>query len=176
MDDKFSVSNIVIYAFAYSLILALFCLSFVNYSVPTAGLIRPSFFLCVIYFWAIYRPSLLPSILTFALGVLHDLYMGYPLALHAVIFLGAFLLIKSQRLFFLGQSYTAIWLGFILTGIAFYATQYLFFSLYLQNLPSMIPLLGSFVLTVVVFPPLSFLFIKINNVLPVSSNLNAAVD
>ncbi len=176
MDDKFSASNIVIYVFAYSLILALFCLSFVHYSMPTAGLIRPSFFLCVIYFWAIYRPSLLPSILIFMFGVLHDLYMGYPLALHAIIFLGAFSLIKSQRLFFLGQSYMAIWLGFILTGIAFYSAQYLFFSLYLQTFFSMVPLIGSFVLTIVVFPPLSFIFIKVNNILPVSSNLNSAVD
>lgn len=176
MDNKFSISSIAIYVFVYGFIFTLFCLSFIHYSVPMAGIIRPSFFLCGIYFWAIYRPSLLPSILIFVLGVLYDLYIGYPVALHAVIFLSIFWLIKSQRLFFLGQSYMAIWLGFILTALSFYIVQYLFFIFYLQNLPALGPLIGSFILTSIVFPPLSFIFIKINNILPLSYTPSSAVD
>lgn len=176
MNENFSFLQLSQYALVYALITLLFILSLVQFALPVAGSIRPSFILCVIYFWAIYRPTLLPALSIFSMGILYDLFLGYPLALHAIIFLSMFLLLKRQRLFFLGQSYNAIWLGFIITALTFFTGQYLFFALYLQILPSLWPLLGSFILTSIIFPLFSYIFIKINNMLPAPASAAIKVE
>lgn len=151
-------------------------MSFVHFAIPLTGSVRPCFIVCVLYFWAIYRPTLLPALLIFIFGIIYDLFLDYPLALHALMFLITFMIVKKQRLFFLGQSYIAIWLGFILTSGLFLIVEYLFFSLIFNMLLPLLPLLGSFLLTVIAFPLLSYIFIKINNILPIPLNPGISVD
>lgn len=151
-------------------------MSFVHFAIPLTGSVRPCFIVCVLYFWAIYRPTLLPALLIFISGIIYDLFLDYPLALHALMFLITFMIVKKQRLFFLGQSYIAIWLGFILTSGLFLIVEYLFFSLIFNMLLPLLPLLGSFLLTVIAFPLLSYIFIKINNILPIPLNPGISVD
>jgi rod shape-determining protein MreD len=176
MYENFSPLHFGQYFLAYALIALLFVLSLVQIALPFAGTVRPSFIIIFLYSFAIYRPTLLPAILIFVMGIIYDLFLGYPLALHVIIFLTLFWVIKRQRLFFLGQSYLAIWLGFMLASLSYFLSEYVFFSLYLKILLPIWPLMGSFALTVLMFPLLSYVFIKLHNMLPAPASSAGKVE
>ena len=176
MYENLSALQLSQYFLAYGLIILLFFLSLVQFALPFAGSVRPSFILVVLYFWAIYRPTLIPAISIFIMGIIYDLFLGYPLALHALFFLSVFWFVKRQRLFFLGQSYIAIWLGFMIATLTYFFLEYLFFSLYLKTFLSIWSVVGSFVLTVLIFPLLSYIFIKFHNFLPAPASSASKVD
>jgi rod shape-determining protein MreD len=138
--------------------------------------VRPSFILMGIYFWSIYRPTLIPPLLLFVVGLIYDVLMGFPLALHSVLFIAAHWGIKNQRLFFLGQSYWVLWIGFSIICFSMLILEYLFFSILAQSFLNVGPLIGNVFLSSFLFPLLSFIFNKTNDLLPVSSNSISQVD
>lgn len=167
--DKSIFNSFTCYAAAYIFILFLFILSFVQFYIPQTGSIRPNLIIPIIYFWSLYRPTLIPVLLIFIAGFIYDLFLGYPSGLNSILFLVIYWVIKRQRNFFLGQSYLAIWIGFCVVSFLYFITQYLFFSLFFLSFVNIAPQIFIYFLGVIIFPLLSYVFIKINNILPVLS-------
>lgn len=81
-----------------------------------AGIV-PMLPLMGVYYWAIYRPDLLPAWLAFLIGLLYDVVGGTPLGVNALVMLLVQGIAASQRRFFLGKSFTVTWWAFaLLTG------------------------------------------------------------
>lgn len=176
MGENFSFQTLARYSLAYAFLAFLFFVGLVSLSIPMTESVRPYFFLMAVYYWAIYRPSLMPSFVIFASGLLYDLVLGFPVGLHAVLFLSVYLIIKNQRSFFLGQSYFIGWLGFLMTCLSVQMIEYLFFSLRLGSVLSLFPLVGNFLISALFFPLISLIFILLNRILPLAPKSIISVD
>jgi rod shape-determining protein MreD len=176
MDDVFTLNSLWRYLVAYGFFTILLLISVISLSIPMAESVRPYFIIMGIYFWAIYRPTLIPPLLIFIMGLLYDLMMGFPLALHAALFVISYWVIKNQRLFFLGQSYFILWIGFCITCFSVLSVEYLFFSIFYHGFFNFMPLIGSFLLSAFLFPLLSFIFTRIHSLLPYDHNVITQVD
>jgi len=108
---------------ALFLVLELVSLSFIN-----EHMTQLPFLLIALFYWAVYRPTLLPLWLVFCMGFLVDIASTVPLGIHAILFTGIFWFIAKQRLSLIVQSYGVIWFlfGTILTG--FYGIRWLVIS------------------------------------------------
>lgn len=153
---------------AQGIVLMLLFISFINFSLPINVEVRPYFILMAIYYWAIYRPTLLPPVFVFFIGVFFDLILNFPIGLHAVVFLLVQWIIRSQRVFLMGQPHLMVWLGFAVTCLAVLILEWLFFSLAFKHWMEIEVVSGSLVVSVLLFPPIVMLFTLVHKVLPVT--------
>lgn len=61
------------FSFAQAVIVMLVLLNVASLSLPHAGDLKPFFVLIAVYFWSINRPTLMPALYTFLLGVMLDI-------------------------------------------------------------------------------------------------------
>jgi len=118
-----------------------------------------------IYCWSIYRPNLLHPILLFTYGVLIDLILSSPLGFHSLVFLISHYFIKSQKSFFLGQPYLIFWLGFAVFLILILLIEWIFFSLVRQGLIEFNSLLFAYVISIFIFPVISWICLTMNKII-----------
>ena len=137
---------------AYSLVGFLFLIGVVSISYPLTGLINAPFFLMALYYWSIYRPTLLPRWLVFILGCSMDFLSGFPIGLSAVLFLIIQWIVTDQRKFLMAQSFMVVWFGFLIVSAGTFGAQWVFFSLLDFHAHSIKPLLISSVLGAFFFP------------------------
>ena len=78
--------------------------------------VMPGFALMAIFYWGMYRPELMPQSIIFLLGVLQDVFLGTPLGLHSLIYLGVHGAVTFQRGFFYDKSFFVIWLVFAMVS------------------------------------------------------------
>lgn len=148
---------------------ALFFLSLVSLYLPETGSIRPYFIVMLIYYWTTHRPSLLPPVFIFFIGLVYDFALSFPIGFHSALFLLMQWVLHKQRLFFMGQTYLVSWIGFCLTCFIVLSIEWAFFSIYSQSYINLIPLFQSLVLTAFLFPLIAILFKQIQKILPVSN-------
>ncbi len=153
---------------AQAIVFSLFMLGLISFSIPMSGEVRPFFILMALYYWAIYRPSLLHPVLVFFYGLVFDLVLGFPVGIHAVLFLLVQWVIKSQRLFFMGQTYLVVWIGFSLTVLSILSIEWFFFSALAGSWLSLKTITLTFLMTSLLFPLVTFFFIMAHKILPVT--------
>lgn len=144
----------------------LLVLNLVNIALPHAGDVRPAFLLMAIYYWAVFRPTLIPPVMTFIWGLLFDLIAGLPLGISALLFLAIQWVVRDQRLYLMGQSFAMLWLGFILTALVYSALQWTIFSIMQLTFADWRAPLGAFLLSVGLFPLVSFILVLTHRFLP----------
>ncbi len=110
-------------------IAALLLLNIVSISYPFVGAIKAPLFLMAVYYWAIYRPTLIPPWFVFACGILMDVTGGLPFGLNAAAYVGTHWLISEQRRFFMSQSFAMMWLGFMILSFGVAGLQWAVFCL-----------------------------------------------
>ncbi len=113
----------------YALMLALFLIGFVSLPQPFSLLVNAPLWLMALYYWSLFRPTLLPHMIVFLSGLCVDLLSGYPVGLHALLFLMIRLFVSSQRRFLIGQTFMMIWLGFGIVLTAYVVCEWVFLSL-----------------------------------------------
>lgn len=148
----------------FSILLLL--LSLVSFSLPYADSIRPFFILMPIFYWSIYRPSLVSPLISFSFGILFDLISGFPIGIHAVFFLTTHIIIKKQRLFLMGQPYLMFWAGFAIISSAIHILQWLFFSIIHLDLIGFQNIFASNAITILFFPVIAMILAYIQKILP----------
>jgi rod shape-determining protein MreD len=152
-------------ALAQSFNIILFFLSLINFSLPLSGEVRPHFLIMMIYFWTIHRPTLMSPFFVFVLGLFYDLFLGYPVGFHSVVFLAVQWVLKTQRLFFMGQTYLVQWIGFFISCLACFMIEWLFFSLFSAKILGFSYVLGSLFMSTFLFPFISLVFIGLHRLL-----------
>lgn len=95
----------------------LFLLSIVPITILGIGDIKPPFLLIPIYYWAVFRPNIMPAFLVFGYGLLLDVFTGGILGFHAFIYIILQGFVKIQRRILMGQSFLTIWAGFLAIAI-----------------------------------------------------------
>lgn len=171
MPDVFSSEKIDWFwrvSLAQFFIFCLFMLGLVSFSIPMSEKIRPLFFLIAIYYWAIYRPGMIHPFFIFVYGIVFDLVLGFPVGIHALLFLTVQWIIKTQGVFFTGQTYLVVWLGFAVTVLSVLTAEWLFFSVFAGTLMGVTTMLISFVMTCLLYPLITAIFMMIHRILPVT--------
>ena len=119
--------------------------------------LTPAFTLMATYHWTIYRPDLLPAPLLFLIGTIQDLLSGGLPGVTAVTLLLARAIVVPHRHYFVDRPFPFIWVGFtLLTGGAMLFSWTLHSLLAAELLELRGPVVRS-VLTISVFPIVSFL-------------------
>ncbi len=122
--------------------------------------LTPAFTLMAAYHWTIYRPDWLPAPLLFLIGTIQDLLSGGLLGVTAVTLLLARAIVLPHRHYFVDRPFPFIWAGFtLLTGGAMLFSWTLHSLLAAELLELRGPVLRA-VLTISVFPIVSFLLTR----------------
>ena len=151
---------------AQFIIFILFLLDFVNFGTAFTFDVKPYFILIAIYYWSIYRPTLLVPLYVFALGIIFDLLLNYPVGLHALLFVAVQCLLRDQRLFFIGQPYVIVWMSFALTCFVVMSLEWALFSLIIGTVYSFNLVLLGTLTSMMIFPLVTLLFNLIYRTLP----------
>jgi rod shape-determining protein MreD len=119
--------------------------------------LAPSLTACIVYFWTVYRPDLLPPLALFVIGVVLDAVGGLPLGLTALalLLLRGFLL-SGQR-FLLAQPFAVIWACFLPVVLLLAALRWALAVLFWGRLFPVEPLLIEAGLTVAAYPLVGWL-------------------
>lgn len=136
--------------------------------VQALGDVNPFWALTAIFYWAVYRPTLVPPALCFFAGLSIDLLSGGLLGQNAFIFVMVQWLVRSQRRFLMGQPYLMTWLvfGFMVSsvGLAQWAMQ----SVMVMQLLNILPVILSALVSFFLFPYISLLLNGLHRLLPVA--------
>lgn len=153
-------------AVPYLVLLVLFAFDFIYLPFPYVYAVEPAFFLMGLYYWAVYRPSLLPPTIVFAVGMLIDLLMMSPLGLNAFVYLLAYFFVRQQRRFLTGQSFFTFWIGFMLVCFGTAMLEWGAGGLAAFEWGPLEPICFNVVISFFLFPFVVLLLILVHKVLP----------
>ncbi len=144
----------------------LFLLNLTSFSFPVLGPLKPAFVLMAIYYWAIFRPTLIPPLAAFITGLLMDFLTGLPPGLNAFVLVAVQWVVRDQRRYLMGQTFGVVWLGFILICVAAGLTQWGIFGLLQFHWPPLVPVLAEIGLSVFLFPLVVLMLLAGHRMLP----------
>ncbi|MBU0800423.1 MAG: rod shape-determining protein MreD [Alphaproteobacteria bacterium] len=150
------------------LLLLLLILNLMALPVPYAGPVKPMLVMMAVYYWSIYRPTLLPPWLCFIVGLLMDILSGMPPGVNAFILVALQWLVQDQRRFLMGQPYVTIWavFGLVMGGAAL--AEWVLLGLVL-GWAALTPVLAAVLLSLFLFPFVTLLLVFTHRLLPVAS-------
>lgn len=122
--------------------------------------IAPMLPLMGVYYWAIYRPDLLPAWLAFAIGLLGDIVGGTPIGANALVLLLVQGTAAAQRRFFLGKSFAVTWWAFGLLAAGAIALNWLLVTLIVGRVVDPAPVLFEYLMTLCCFPLLTWVLAR----------------
>jgi rod shape-determining protein MreD len=154
---------------AYIHIIFLFFLDVISFSLPGIAETRPFFFLMAVYYWSIFRPTLMPPSIVFISGIMLDIISGIPVGVSSFILLTVGWVISTQRTYLMSQSYLVIWFGFFLTCIPTYIFNWGVISLIRGEIIPVMPSVASAVLSIFIFPVITIFLVMSHKLLPVDS-------
>jgi rod shape-determining protein MreD len=143
---------------AITLLLAL--LPLVPLNMPLDFGVVPAFTLMSVYYWTIYRPDLMPVGVIFLIGVAQDLLAGGPLGLTALILVGTYAVIVTQRRTFLNKPFPLAWGGFLVTAVAATVVSWLVASLLAGHTLELSQAFMQLLVTFLIFPLLVWFFVR----------------
>ncbi|PJB71442.1 MAG: rod shape-determining protein MreD [Alphaproteobacteria bacterium CG_4_9_14_3_um_filter_47_13] len=135
---------------------------------PTAAL-KPQFVLMAVYYWAIYRPTLLPIFFCFIIGLVMDVLSGMPPGIYALVLVTVHWLVREQRRFLMGQPYSTIWAVFGVVSLVSVCVQWALYGLSSAHWSPLLPVLSSGALSLLLFPFVTLLLVVTHRMLPVAS-------
>lgn len=127
---------------------------------PGFANIAPILPLMGVYYWAIYRPDLLPAWMAFLIGLLYDITSGTPLGVNALVLLLVQGVAAAQRRFFLGKSFLVAWWAFGLLAAGAMGMAWLLISLLGGQVVDPAPVFFEYLLTMGLFPLLTWLLAR----------------
>jgi rod shape-determining protein MreD len=138
--------------------LLLVVISAVPLGLPYLSNISPLLAMMSVYYWSIYRADLMPAPAAFLIGLVQDLVGGGPLGLMALVLLLVHGLCVSQRRVFLSKPFLVGWWGFMFVAAGAAVVAWTLACLYFVSWFDPRPVAAQLVLTVALYPPLTWLF------------------
>jgi len=136
---------------------------------PEFSSITPLFGLCVIYFWIMVSPSVMPPAAVFVIGILQDGLSGDLIGLWTLTFLIVQFLTVSQRRVLLTNVFGHGWFGFAVTALTAGAIAWLVACIFYGTLISPVGVFVQALLTISIYPVIAWILIRCWRLLPASS-------
>ena len=159
----------------YVVMFILFLLSMISFSTPLSTTIEIPFILIMIYYWMIYRPSLLSPLLIFIVGICIDLLSGFPLGISSFVLVIVRKIIFDQRVFLTSQNFIVIWLGFLVVSSITLFLQWGLFGLISLQWTPVFPVIITIIATTLLFPVISLALHLNHKILPFLQDQYSAV-
>jgi rod shape-determining protein MreD len=140
------------------LTLILTLLSTLRLGIPGLGPVMPLLPAIAVFYWAIYRPDLMPLTATFAIGLVHDSLTGAPLGMTSLVLLVLQGLSGSQRKFFHAKGPFVSWFGFTLLAATAAICAWVVASAYYLIPMDPLPVAVQFAFTVAAYPLVAWPF------------------
>ena len=134
---------------------------FLPFNLSQEAVIFPSLTIIAIFYWAIYRPDLVPPVFIFLIGLLKDIGTGTPIGLMASSFLIIYGVSFGQRRFFIGKTFYYTWLGFAVILAAAFFIIWIMSALFLGKVGVLMIPIMHYMLTVVIFPVVIWFFVRL---------------
>jgi rod shape-determining protein MreD len=136
--------------------LILMLLTVVPWPWPELRTLFSTFSLMALCYWVVNRPDLFSMRWSFIIGFVHDVLLGQPIGLTALCYLGADFFLRSQRQFFLHQSFRHFWVMFavVMLGVSF--VQWGMTSLIIRQPLDILPIGMKVLMAVLLFPLMVF--------------------
>jgi rod shape-determining protein MreD len=132
---------------------------------PGISNVTPAMTLMAVFYWSIYRPDLLPAVVVFALGLVQDILLGYPIGLMALTLLAMHGITLNQRQAFLGKPFFVIWIGFAVISAGGFMLMWIMTCVLAADLLLTHAVLFQFAFTAVSFPLAAWVFVRIHRYL-----------
>lgn len=129
----------------------------------------PYLSLAAIYYWSIFKPHLVPVSALFILGLLQDILSGGPLGMTALLFILVRIFVVRQGSRFLEREFLFSWLFFIFVALLFGFLNWLIASVYLKEIQFFWNAFGQSMLTIAVFPVISWALSALRSLLVAES-------
>lgn len=149
----------------YAVLFLLILLNLVKFPLLGADGGKLSFLFIGIYFWTIYRPGLLPYPLIFLSGLLLDLLSGGLVGLNALCFMVVAMIVRGQRRYLLGQSWSVVWAGYCVAVTLVMLIQYVLYCLSAMVVLPIIPLGFNLLTSYLLYPLLLTPMMLLNRLL-----------
>jgi len=133
---------------------------------PDFEAVAPVLSLAAVYFFAIYRPSLLPAPAVFGIGLFQDALLGLPFGLSALVLLGVYGVVVGQRAAFRGRPFLIAWAGFALVIPIAMAATWAIVSLLAGTLVPPTAVVFQALMTIAVYPLVNVLLAALARLLP----------
>lgn len=163
-----SSSNILItmgqFALLYASFALFFLLSLVEVRYPMIGSVQIYFYLMILFYWGLNRPSSLPLLVSFAFGMAVDFIEAGPIGLNALLFFGLQWLVVDQRKFLRVQSFPVVWLGLACMLAGYVFLKSMFFSVYYWDLQFSSHLWYSALISAIIFPAVNIVLNAIHRI------------
>ena len=140
------------------LALILTLVSTLRLGIPGLGPVMPLLPAIAVFYWAIYRPDLMPLTATFAIGLVHDSLTGAPLGMTSLVLLVLQGLSSSQRKFFHAKGPFISWFGFSLLMASAAVCAWFVATAYHFQFLDPVPVIIQFAITVAAYPLLAWPF------------------
>lgn len=144
----------------FLLTLLLAVISVAPITMPFEMTIEPAFTLMAVFYWTIYRPDLMPAAAIFVVGVIQDLISGGVVGVTALLLLGTYGVVVTQRRLFLGKPFAVTWWGFLMVGLIAAIVSWALSSILAGQAMPLGPTIARYGLSVALFPLLVWLLIR----------------
>lgn len=165
-----AVENALRLIVPHLLLLALLLLSVTSLPFLPTGAVKPQFVLMAVYYWAIYRPTLLPPSYCFILGLLMDILTGMPPGINALILVVTQWVVRDQRRFLMGEPYVTIGAVFGLVAVLSIFIQWGLYGLTQLYWGDLWPVFSGALVSLFLFPFVTLLLVIVHRILPVASH------
>jgi rod shape-determining protein MreD len=133
---------------------------------PDFEAVAPVLSLAAVYFFAIYRPSLLPAPAVFGIGLFQDALLGLPFGLSALVLLGVYGVVVGQRAAFRGRPFLIALAGFAVVIPIAMAATWAIVSLLAGTLVPPTAVVFQALMTIAVYPLVNVLLAALARLLP----------
>lgn len=144
----------------FALTFVLLVIDAIPFHIPGFAEVAPLLPMIGIYFWAVYRPDLMPMFAVFTIGIMCDFLSGLPVGVSVLTFLAVQAAAMAQRAFFIGKSFIIVWLGFVIVAAGAMSLQWLLLSMLSGTFVDGRPALYQYGLTAAFFPFLAWLLTR----------------
>jgi rod shape-determining protein MreD len=140
-----------------ALTLVLVLLSAVPLGLPYYSNVAPLLAVTSVYYWSIYRANLMPAPAVFLIGLMQDMIGGGPFGLMALVLVVVHGICVSQRRVFLSKPFLVGWWGFVFVAAGASVVAWVVASVYFLAWFDPRPIAAQLLLTVALYPPLTWL-------------------
>lgn len=130
------------------------------HGLPHFPTIAPDLTMMAVFYWAIYRPDLLPKWSLILVGLFQDLLSGNLIGLNVAILLIVHYVGLSQRRTFIGKPFVVAWLGFMVLALGTGVFYWLTLAAMSGTITFTHAVLFQYVLTFASFPLMSWLLVR----------------
>ena len=170
-DATLTIIQMVSYAarimLAYAVFILLAVLMMSNWALPYFSILKPQLLLIIVFYWTLYRPTLMPPPVILIAGILLDaMNPMMPIGTHAASYLLIAGILKPRRRSLMGQPFVVVWVGFAVAAVIDLLFKWLMLSVLTPADLTLGTILFNGFITVLAFPLVVMVLTLVHRMLP----------